>query len=286
MCLDDQVLSTYIDGELAEPWKTQVEEHLLHCTICKSRFNQLKDLGNDIKSARLREEEFTVQRDRIWQYLEKNCVAVVKERFIEKRLSFKAPVFVAAAAAFAILFSAGIYFAANSNKDIIPEIPVVSGQVDTETSNSIVAVRATDSAPAAMSLQDLTIEEILQLLDDRGFEVDLSLKSVEPLTVSLPVIDTPIDVMEEVVEEEEVYYDQEGTQLTVEEIELSETLYDVEGNEVLLEIIEIAPEEAVPETLLEESPSADPVSADPVSENPPVENPVSENPPEGNPAAP
>ena len=98
MCLDDQVLSTYIDGELAEPWKTQVEEHLLHCSGCKSRYNQLVDLGKDIKSARLREEEYVVQRERIWQYLEKNCVALVKERFIEKRLSFRAPVLVVAAA--------------------------------------------------------------------------------------------------------------------------------------------------------------------------------------------
>jgi hypothetical protein len=262
MCLDDQVLSTYIDGELAEPWKTQVEEHLLHCSICKSRYSQLKDLGIDIKSARLREEEFTVQRERIWQYLEKNCVAVVKERFIEKRLSFKAPVFVAAAAALVIFFSAGIYFAANSEGDVIPEIPVVSGQVDAENTNSIVSVRATDSAPAAMSLQDLTIEEILQLLDDRGFEVDLRLKSVEPLTVSLPVIENPADVEEEIVEDiqEEVYYDQDGNKLTEEAIELAEILYDVNGNEVLLEIIEIVPD--------------DPTEENPVPENPPEENPA------------
>jgi Putative zinc-finger len=258
MCLDDQVLSTYIDGELAEPWKTQVEEHLLHCSICKSRYNQLKDLGIEIKSARLREEEFSVQRERIWQYLEKNCVAVVKERFIEKRLSFKAPVFVAAAAALVIFFSAGIYFAVNSNGDVIPEIPVASGQVDTETQNSIVSVRATDSAPAAMSLQDLTIEEILQLLDNRGFEVDLRLKSVEPLSVSLPVKDPPVDVMEGVKEEVEIeiYYDQEGFQLTAEEIELAETLYDVEGNELLLETIEIAPEDPVSKDSPEETPAA------------------------------
>lgn len=261
MCLDDQVLSTYIDGELAEPWKTQVEEHLLHCSICKSRYNQLKDLGIDIKSARLREEEFTVQRERIWQYLEKNCVAVVKERFIEKRLSFKAPVFVAAAAALVIFFSAGIWFAANSEGDVIPEIPVVTGQVDAENPNPIVSVRATDSAPAAMSLQDLTIEEILQLLDDRGFEVDLRLKSVEPLTVSLPVIETPADV------EEEIYFDQDGNQLSEEDVELAEILYDAEGNEIQLEIIDIAPEETI-------------------SEDPSEENPVSEDTTEENPAAP
>lgn len=188
----------------------------------------------------------------------------MKERFIEKRLSFKAPVLVAAAAAFVILFSAGIYFAANSNGDVLPEIPVVSGQVDADTTNSIVSVRATDSAPAAMSLQDLTIEEILQLLDNRGFEVDLRLKSVEPLTVSLPVIETSADVKEDDPEDipEDIYYDQNGNQLTVEEVAIAEVLYDAEGNIISLETLEVAPEEVV------------------------SEDPVSENPPEGNPAAP
>ncbi|MBL7006136.1 MAG: zf-HC2 domain-containing protein [Spirochaetia bacterium] len=252
MCLDDQVLSTYIDGELAEPWKTQVEEHLLHCSICKSRYKQLKDLGNDIKAARLREEEFTVQRERIWQYLEKNCVAIVKERFIEKRFSFKAPVFVAAAAALVIFFAASIYFTANSRGNEIPEIPVASGQVEKETPNSsIVTVRTTDSAPAAMSLQDLTIEEILQLLDNRGFEVDLRLKSVEPLTVALPVIDSPEEVPEEVPEDSvqvEVYYDQDGNELLAEEVLLAEVLYDADGN--------IIPEKTGAENTSEENPAA------------------------------
>ena len=267
MCLDDQVLSTYIDGELAEPWKTQVEEHLLHCETCKSRYNQLKTLGSDIKSARLREEEFAVQRERVWQYLEKNCVAVVKERFIEKRLSFKAPVLVAAAAALVIFFSAGIYFAANSKKSDIPEIPGFSGKIEHETNNPIVSVRATDSAPAAMSLQDLTIEEILQLLDDRGFEVDLRLKSVEPLTISLPVIDTPEDVVDN--EQQKVYYDQDGKQLTPEEVALAEVLYDVEGNIILLETIKAIPNGDVSKDLSKDAA---------VSENPPEESPPEENP--------
>ena len=31
MCIDSQMLSAYLDGELPEPYRTQVEEHLEHC---------------------------------------------------------------------------------------------------------------------------------------------------------------------------------------------------------------------------------------------------------------
>lgn len=44
MCLDDQILNTYLDGELGEPWKTQVIEHLNYCVACNTRLEQLKRL--------------------------------------------------------------------------------------------------------------------------------------------------------------------------------------------------------------------------------------------------
>ncbi|MGD8113841.1 MAG: anti-sigma factor family protein, partial [Sphaerochaetaceae bacterium] len=53
MCLDDQILNTYLDGELVEPWKTQVEEHLKYCTACSSRFRQLQAVHEMVCSSRL-----------------------------------------------------------------------------------------------------------------------------------------------------------------------------------------------------------------------------------------
>lgn len=187
MCLDDQVLTTFIDGELAEPWKTQAEEHLLHCTSCKTRYNQLLELEKGIQHARLRDEEISFQKDRVWQFLEKNCVTSVKERFLERRFTLKAPVMVAAAAVFVLFFAVNIFIATRpgslGDDAMIPEIG--STEVNTDpVVNPMVKVRATDSAPVARSIEDISIEEILQLLDARGFEVDLRLKSLSPLTAA------------------------------------------------------------------------------------------------------
>lgn len=187
MCLDDQVLTTFIDGELAEPWKTQAEEHLLHCTSCKTRYNQLLELEKGIQHARLRDEEFSFQKDRVWQFLEKNCVTSVKERFLERRFTLKAPVMLAAAAVFVLFFAVNIFIATRpgslGEEAVIPEIGS-SEVIADPVANPMVQVRATDSAPVARSIEDISIEEILQLLDARGFEVDLRLKSLSPLTAA------------------------------------------------------------------------------------------------------
>lgn len=177
MCLDDQVLTTYIDGELAEPWKTQVEEHLVHCSGCKSRYEQLISLEKDIKEARLQADEFAFQQDRVWQYLENNHLSHEnREKFFQKSFSVRSPMVFAAAAALVLIFAANFFIVKGFQNKNVPEIPVIGSEAG---AGDILAVRATDSAPVAQSLEDLSIEDILKLLDERGFEVDLRLKSLE-----------------------------------------------------------------------------------------------------------
>ena len=51
MCIDSQMLSAYLDGELPEPYRTQVMEHLEHCSACQKHLDDMKKLSERIKSA-------------------------------------------------------------------------------------------------------------------------------------------------------------------------------------------------------------------------------------------
>jgi len=223
MCLDDQVLTTYIDGELAEPWKTQVEEHLVHCSGCKSRYEQLVILENDIKEARLQEDEFSFQQDRVWQYLENNHLSHEnKERFFQKSFSIRSPMILVAAAALVLIFSANFFVVRGFQNKVVPEIPVIGSEVG---AGDILAVRATDSAPIAQSLEDLSVEDILKLLDDRGFEVDLRLKSLEVI---------PADFVSEVI----------TTTMGIDDVSVKEAIPE---NQILENLDGVlAPEDSVP----------------------------------------
>ena len=72
MCVDDQLLNTYLDNELLEPWKTQVEEHLSYCNACKLRLSQLEEIQSRLASATLSDEEIAPSMERVLTYFEKN----------------------------------------------------------------------------------------------------------------------------------------------------------------------------------------------------------------------
>ncbi len=74
MCLDDQILNTYLDGELKEPWKSQVEEHLSYCKSCSRKYETLKQLSETIREAELSQEEIQSHQDRVFSMIEKNHI--------------------------------------------------------------------------------------------------------------------------------------------------------------------------------------------------------------------
>ena len=62
MCVDDELLNTYLDDELQEPWKTQVQEHLSYCNACRQRLEQLRSLHQTLYDARLRDSDIKSSR--------------------------------------------------------------------------------------------------------------------------------------------------------------------------------------------------------------------------------
>lgn len=174
MCLDDQILNTYLDGELAEPWKSQVEEHLSYCPSCKQRYESLLKLRSVIKSAELKDSDIKPHQDRVMAILEKNYLNKNKKKsFFRKQLKLSVSQLVGVAAAFVIVFVGSWAVAGSKEAQIIPA-PEASAIVDVA---NITQVKA--SEPIVKTLDDFTLEEILKNLDERGYEVDLKLKTPE-----------------------------------------------------------------------------------------------------------
>ncbi len=204
MCLDDQTLSAYIDGELGEPWKTQVEEHLVHCDSCKSRYEQLLMMEKEIKAARIQDYEFEEQKNRVWNYLKKSVISEEPTRFLKRRFYIPTPVIMGIAAALVCLFAVNFLVIRNitAKNDITDtQIPIISSESETPQDSPVkgemLQVSATDSVAIARTLDDLTIEDILKLLDERGFEVDLRLKNIEEVPVTMDVTEEPLQATDD-----------------------------------------------------------------------------------------
>lgn len=176
MCLDDALLNSYLDEELLEPWKTQVEEHLSYCNGCQMRLEQLRNLDDKMKSATISDDEIAMRAERVMSFFEKNRFDVPKKQTLfSKKIQINlVPALITSAAAFVVVFI-GSFVLFNSNgqqtSEILPEVmmPLESSQVQ-QVSNK-----------QSGSLEDYTLPEIIHFLDAQGYIVTLEVKTPKPI---------------------------------------------------------------------------------------------------------
>jgi len=175
MCLDDQILNTYLDEELSEPWKTQVEEHLSYCTACSEKLNRLKKLKTMIQDAKLSDEEIAPREEKVLSFMEKNYFGKKKPSFIHKKLKISLGGVIGVAAAFTLIFATAIWGGQGDAQQFIPNTGI-----NTEINENNVSMVSQKELPS-QTLDNYTLEQILENLDDRGYTVDLHTKGVTPV---------------------------------------------------------------------------------------------------------
>ncbi|MBR6084517.1 MAG: zf-HC2 domain-containing protein [Spirochaetales bacterium] len=180
MCLDDQILNTYLDGELTEPWKSQVEEHLSYCSSCRTRYQNLLSIKGAMKNAELSDEEIQPRMDRVLSMIEKNYLSKNKKQsFLRRTFKLTAPQLLGVAAAFVVVFvgSWAVFGGKGNSNNAIP-LPDVSTSID---ATNITPTRSSDNSTTSKSLENYSLDEILKNLDARGYDVELKIKSIQPL---------------------------------------------------------------------------------------------------------
>ena len=174
MCIDLQMLSAYMDGELKEPYRTQVKEHLEHCAACRNLLENMKSLDERIQKDTFSDEELNRNKDAIFKKLDAKCFGEGKQiSFFRRKIQMSIPAAITAAAAAVFIFAGGFVFFGSNAKETNDILPSFSVNADT------VNVRLVSSGKN--SLDDYTLEEILQYLDGKGYQVDISIKGLQPL---------------------------------------------------------------------------------------------------------
>lgn len=176
MCIDSQMLSAYLDGEFKEPYKTQVMEHLEHCAACQKHLDAMKRVSERIKSAEYPSGVLMKSKDRIYTLLDnKYFQSGKKVSFIRRRLEVSLPGLITAAAAVVFIFIGGFMFFGSSSaqtEDILPSFAI---QADSSNVRFV-----SDST----GLENYTLEEILKYLDSKGYNVDISIKGLTPISTA------------------------------------------------------------------------------------------------------
>jgi len=177
MCVDDELLNTYLDGELDEPWRTQVEEHLGYCNACRQRLDQLRQLQQRIASAVLPDEDISLRQDRVLAFFEKSRFPMKdkKMHIFRKKVQVRlVPALMTTAAAFVVVFIGSfVLFGTNASQaqDILPGIAT---PMDSANVRQV-------SDTQSVTLDSFSLEQIVQHLDAMGYAVKLEVKAVTPL---------------------------------------------------------------------------------------------------------
>ncbi|MDD7200699.1 MAG: zf-HC2 domain-containing protein [Sphaerochaetaceae bacterium] len=176
MCVDDELLSAYLDGELQEPWRTQVEQHLQYCSACRNRFEQLKALDAKLQSATLSDDEVKQRQDRVLAYFERSRFPQRrKESFFRKKVQVRlVPALLSSAAAFVVVFIGAFVLFGTNTKQTETLLPGIASPVDSSNVRQVSEVRP-------QSLDDYSVDQIVDYLEQKGYAVDLRLKAVEPI---------------------------------------------------------------------------------------------------------
>ena len=176
MCVDDELLSAYLDGELQEPWKTQVARHLESCPACRSRYAGLQAVDTKLQADMISDAEVKEREDRVLAYFEKNRFAQKRKvSFFRKKVQVRlVPALLSSAAAFVVVF-VGAFALFGTNREQTQEVlPGIALPVDSSNVRQV-------SESVKGRLDDYTVDEIVDYLEEKGYAVQLELKTVQPI---------------------------------------------------------------------------------------------------------
>ncbi len=173
MCIDDQMLSSYLDGELKEPFKSEVSEHLSYCQACRERLNDFKNISDKVKSLKVDESVLKRNKDKIFSLLEdKYFNSNEKKSFFRRKIEMSLPSLITAAAAVIFIFVGGFMFFGSNAAQTEQILPSFSVHANSENVQFV-------SQRTRGSLDQYSLDEIVSYLDGLGYDVEITLKNVE-----------------------------------------------------------------------------------------------------------
>lgn len=175
MCIDEALLTSYMDGELGEPYRTQTEEHLAHCSACRARLDRLKAISKMLSRDDVDEAAVEKAKSETASLLERKFFSEDGRRpaFLRRRIEMGLGSMITAAAGLVVVFIGGFVLFGTSSEQTSEIIPSYTVQADTSNVHFV--------STQDRGLDGYSLEEILSYLDSKGYDVDISIKGLQPI---------------------------------------------------------------------------------------------------------
>jgi negative regulator of sigma E activity len=151
MCPEHELLSAFLDGEVDEPWKSEIDKHLAGCPHCRQRISAYQNLSRLLKIDPQPDYRLSMKRLKKLIQSGPGIINIKKTPFWKKRLQIPVPVAAAAASLFIILgtlFSVNLAIpgglAGNNPEETVAEIDTLPAD-DLETIMKLIENKNTNN---------------------------------------------------------------------------------------------------------------------------------------------
>ncbi len=169
MCVKEEELSAYLDGETSLSQRAAIAAHLQECEECREKLDSLKTLSGFFGKEKIDEAALAKSREKIKTRLDHLGLPGMRERSIlRKELSIPLPL--AAAALFAVIFLGSLLAIKSFTPNGGGSLPVITSGEYVQEMNTL--VKDKDSLPR----EESTLDQLLRMLENEGASVEVRIE--------------------------------------------------------------------------------------------------------------
>lgn len=123
MSLDNELLSAYLDREIPDRFRDEIEKRIQTDSDLQARFMKMMELQDRVRQDP--EPDFEASKERIWRRFEVRRLDAVRPRFLERRIELPTPVVLAATMVLVVMFGLLVFTFTTRQDSLAPiaELP-------------------------------------------------------------------------------------------------------------------------------------------------------------------
>lgn len=169
MCVNDQVLSAYVDGELSEVQKSVIKEHLDMCYACRKRVYTLNAVSNHIKKSGIDVDQFITET--VWTRLLHSTSTSRGLGFWHRGFTISPSLMVSLSFMFLAVIGTGLLFVISYRQNTNYIVNKYDSMFHSENFPVEIPVDSIETILAHFDIHDEPLEVFIQLPDASAFVI-------------------------------------------------------------------------------------------------------------------
>lgn len=167
MCINEQILSAYVDGELGEIQSSGIKEHLEICSTCRKRITSLEAIRNQLKNSDIYVNKFV--QENVWARLVHSTSTSAGLGFWQRRFILSPSFMLSISFLFFAVIGIGLFMVNPGKKNMLNITKNFKSTFYSEDIPIEIPIDNIENILAYFDISDEPLEVFIQLPDELDF---------------------------------------------------------------------------------------------------------------------